>query len=457
MTDRHHPVRHRARLAGLILALWGAAWPVAQAQGLRLSPNMALRAGPTTPVDADFIVALVNAEPVTNHEVRQATQRLGQQLQQRGVQLPPAEQLAQQALDQLVSEKALVQHAVEIGVRVDDAALLQAEQSVAAQNSLSVEAFRSRLKTEGIDQTAFREDLRRQILMQRLREREVGRVQVSESDIDDALRALQATASREPAVNLGHVLVQVPESASEAQVRSLEARAREAAERARAGDDFAAIARTYSDASEGATGGEFGMRPYSRLPELFVQSTRNLAVGQVAGPIRSPAGFHVLKVVGRQDGDSANARVLQTRASHILLRTGPQLSEAQAVERLASLRQQLQSGQSTFETLAREHSQDGSARQGGDLGWAEPGMFVPEFEQVMNALKPGEVSEPVVSRFGVHLIRVDQRRERQLATQEQRELIRGQLRERRAEEALQSLVQDVRGRAYVEFRDPPRP
>ncbi|MEZ5646740.1 MAG: peptidylprolyl isomerase [Burkholderiaceae bacterium] len=457
MTDRHHPVRNRARLAGLILALWGAAWPVAQAQGLRLSPNMALRAGPTTPVDADFIVALVNAEPVTNHEVRQATQRLGQQLQQRGVQLPPAEQLAQQALDQLVSEKALVQHAVEIGVRVDDAALLQAEQSVAAQNSLSVEAFRSRLKTEGIDQTAFREDLRRQILMQRLREREVGRVQVSESDIDDALRALQATASREPAVNLGHVLVQVPESASEAQVRSLEARAREAAERARAGDDFAAIARTYSDASEGATGGEFGMRPYSRLPELFVQSTRNLAVGQVAGPIRSPAGFHVLKVVGRQDGDSANARVLQTRASHILLRTGPQLSEAQAVERLASLRQQLQSGQSTFEALAREHSQDGSARQGGDLGWAEPGMFVPEFEQVMNALKPGEVSEPVVSRFGVHLIRVDQRRERQLATQEQRELIRGQLRERRAEEALQSLVQDVRGRAYVEFRDPPRP
>lgn len=457
MTDRHKPVRHRARLAGLILALWGAAWPVAQAQGLRLSPNMALRAGPTTPVDADFIVALVNAEPVTNHEVRQATQRLGQQLQQRGVQLPPAEQLAQQALDQLVSEKALVQHAVEIGVRVDDAALLQAEQSVAAQNSLSVEAFRSRLKTEGIDQAAFREDLRRQILMQRLREREVGRVQVSESDIDDALRALQATASREPAVNLGHVLVQVPESASEAQVRSLEARAREAAERARAGDDFAAIARTYSDASEGATGGEFGMRPYSRLPELFVQSTRNLAVGQVAGPIRSPAGFHVLKVVGRQDGDSANARVPQTRASHILLRTGPQLSEAQAVERLASLRQQLQSGQSTFEALAREHSQDGSARQGGDLGWAEPGMFVPEFEQVMNALKPGEVSEPVVSRFGVHLIRVDQRRERQLATQEQRELIRAQLRERRAEEALQSLVQDVRGRAYVEFRDSPRP
>jgi peptidyl-prolyl cis-trans isomerase SurA len=449
---------HRNRLvAGLLLALLGASFS-AQAQSLRISRDMVLRADAPVAVDADFIVALVNSEPVTNHDVRLAMGRVRQQLEQRGATVPPADQLAREVLEQLVSERAMLQHAVETGVRVDEASLLQAEQSVAAQNGMGLEEFRRRLTAERINPASFREDLRRQILMQRLREREVEtRVQVSEGDIDDALRARRAAMAGDPSVNLGHVLVQVPEAASESRGRELEARAQEAATRARAGEDFGALARAFSDASEAATGGQFGLRPYSRLPELFVEATRNLAVGQVAGPVRSPAGFHVLKVIERQDGAAANMRVVQTRASHILLRPTPQLSEAQAAERLAVLRRQLQAGQASFEALAREFSQDGSAREGGDLGWAGPGMFVPEFEQAMNALRPGEVSEPVVSRFGVHLIRVTERRERELADREQREMVRAQLREQRAEDALEALVQDVRGRAYVEFRDPPRP
>jgi len=457
MTDTRTRARPNRMVAGLLLALLGASF-TAQAQGLRMSRDMALRANASELVDADFIVALVNAEPVTNHDVRQALGRVQQQIEQRGAVMPAAEQLAREVLEQLVSERAMLQHAVETGVRADEASLLQAEQAVAAQNGMGLEEFRRRLVAEGLNPASFRDDLRRQILMQRLREREVERsVQVSETDIDDALRARRAALAGDPSVNLGHVLVQVPEAASEASTRELEARAQEAATRARAGEDFGALARTFSEASEAATGGQFGLRPYSRLPPLFVEATRNLAVGEVAGPLRSPAGFHVLKVIERQDGAASNARVVQTRASHILLRPTPQLSEAQAMERLAGLRRQLQSGQASFEALAREFSQDGSAREGGDLGWAEPGMFVPEFEQVMNALRPGEVSEPVVSRFGVHLIRVAERRERELGDREQRELVRAQLREQRAEDALEALVQDVRGRAFVEFRDPPRP
>lgn len=448
----------RNRLTGSLLAVLLCASFAAHAQSLRMSRDLPLRADAPVAVDADFIVALVNSEPVTNHDVRQAMGRVRQQLQQRGAPLPAADELAREVLEQLVSERALLQHAVETGVRVDEASLLQAEQSVAAQNGMGLEEFRRRLVAEGINPVTFRDDLRRQILIQRLREREVeSRVQVSEGDVDDVLRSQRAAQAVDASVNLAHVLVLVPESASEERVRELEARAQEVARRARAGDDFGALARAFSDAPEGAAGGQFGLRPYSRLPDLFVSATRDLSVGQVAGPVRSPAGFHVLKVIERQDGTPANVRVVQTRASHILLRPSAQLSEAQAVERLNDMRRQLQSGQSSFESLARENSQDGSAREGGDLGWAEPGMFVPEFEQVMNALRPGEVSEPVVSRFGVHLIRVAERRERELGDREQRELVRARLREQRAEDALEGLVQDVRGRAFVEFREPPRP
>ncbi|TNF59157.1 MAG: molecular chaperone SurA [Burkholderiales bacterium] len=458
MTETSFPSAGRKPLlSGLLVALLVASFAV-QAQGLRLNPNLNLgpnvRAERPVAVDADFIVALVNAEPITNHEVRQAMRRL----EQRGGARPPADELAREVLDQLISERALLQHAQETGLRVDEASLLQAEQAVAAQNGLGLEAFRRRLSAEGIEPSAFRDDLRRQILMQRLREREVGsRVQVSEADVDDAMRARRAALSADVSVNLGHVLVQVPESVGPDRLRELEARAQQAADRVRAGEEFASVARAFSDAAEAATGGQFGLRPYSRLPELFVQAVRDLPVGGVAGPLRSPAGFHVLKVIERRDAAAANARVVQTRASHILLRPGPQLSEAQAIERLAGMRQQVQAGQASFESLAREFSQDGSASEGGDLGWSEPGMFVPEFEQVMNALRPGQLSEPVVSRFGVHLIRVAERRERELSDREQRELVRAQLREQRAESALDALVQDVRGRAYVELRDPPRP
>ena len=452
---------HRAlRRTALVLAVTLLCAGSLQAQSLRPSSQLnPLRSQPATsgPRTVDFIVALVNSEPVTNNEVRQRLLRVEQQLTQQGAALPPRDELARQVLEQLVSERAQIQQAKELGIRVDEAALAQAEQAIAAQNQLSLEDFRRRLAAEGMDSNRVRNELSNQILLQRVREREVeARVQVSESDIDDYIREQRnSTAISDLQLNLAHVLVLVPEGAEPARVAELQARAQQVADRARAGGEFAALAREFSDAPEKVNGGEFGLRPADRLPGLFVESTRNLRPGEIAGPVRSPAGFHVLKLLEKRQAGLPDVIVTQTRARHILLRVSPPLTAQAASERLSQYRQQIVSGAASFPNLAREHSQDGSAREGGDLGWASPGQFVPEFEEVMNSLKPGEISQPLVSRFGVHLIQVTERRDQQLSQREQREIVRGLLREKKSDEALTSWLRDVRGRAFVEYREAP--
>ena len=452
MTDRLISLR----LTGMALAVLLAAGPVhAQSQATRAAP---VPASPSAARTADFIVALVNSEPVTNSEIRRRVQRAVQQLAQRGGPQPTRDQIIAEVMELVITERAQLQHAVDVGVRVSDGDVDEAERAVAAQNQLSREDFRRRLVQDaGTDVAQFRTELRRELTLQRLQEREViSKVTVSEADIDNHLRD-QRPASNPNALelNLGHVLVAVPEGASEAQVQALKAKADEAARRARAGEDIAVLARELSDAPERTRGGTFGMRPASRLPELFVNGVQNLPVGAVAGPLRSPAGFHVLKVVEKRTA-GVDATVTQTRARHILLRPSAQLSQAQAIERLNGWRQQMAAGQARFEDLAREHSADGSAAGGGELGWASPGQFVPEFEQAMDALRPGEVSPPVVSRFGVHLIRVDERRQQALSQRDQREAVRNIVREKKATEALELWARDIRARAYVEIREEPQ-
>lgn len=451
-----------AGVALLVTALLCAG--LAQAQTLRPSGQLTLRPAAPAPAPAvsgprtvDFIVALVNSEPITNNEVRARLLRVEQQITQQGAAMPPRAELVPQVLEQLVAERVQIQQARELGIQVDEATLAQAEESIAAQNQMSLADFRRRLAAEGVDANRLRSDLRNQILVQRLREREVeSRTQVSESDIDGYIREQSAgVALSELQLNLAHVLVLVPEGATEAQVSERQARAQQAADRARAGGDFAALAREFSDAPEKVSGGEFGLRPADRLPELFVNATRALGVGDVAGPLRSPAGFHVLKLLDKRQAGLPDAFVTQTRARHILLRVTPQLSAQAAAAQLDGYHQQIAEGKASFTDLARAHSQDGSAPEGGDLGWASPGQFVPEFEQVMNSLRPGEISQPLVSRFGVHLIQVTERRNQPLTQREQRDMIRAVVRERKGNEALTSWLQDLRGRAFVEHREPP--
>ncbi len=437
----------------------------AAAQGVRLpgaqrpSPAAPATAPAVSQRQADHIVAVVNAEPVTNNEVRARMARVLRQIQQSGAAQPPLDLLAAEVMEQLISEKAQTQLAKEGGIAVDELAVDQAAQNIARRNEVSMDEMQRRLAADGISYEQFRQELRRQLTLQRLREREVdARVRVSEPEIDQFLRE-QSPQGGELAgieMNIAQVLVVLPEGASDAQVSAAQARAQGVADKARAGSDFAALAREFSDApGAAATGGQMGLRPADRYPELFVQAVGSLPVGGVAGPVRSGAGFHVLKLVEKSRG-GLPATVVQSRARHILLRTGPQLSEAAAAERLADYRRRILAGQADFAQLAREHSQDGSAKQGGDLGWTNPGTFVPEFSEAMDALKPGELSQPLVSRFGVHLIQLQERREQRLSQREQREVARQAVRMKKTEDAYGTWAQEVRGRAYVEYRDPPQ-
>lgn len=408
------------------------------------------------PRQADFIVAVVNSEPVTNHEVRQRLARLQRQVASQGGTQPPQELLAREALEQIILERAQLQLAREAGITVDDLAVNQAEQSVARQNEVSVPEMHRRLAADGISQEQFRLELRRQLTQQRLREREVdARVRVSDHEIDQSLREQGVADQAQVDLNLGHILVAVPEGATPAQVAERQARAQAAADKARAGGDFVVLVREFSDAADAGAGGLMGLRPADRYPELFVQATQAVPVGGIAGPVRSGAGFHVLKVVDKTRSGMPTT-VMQSHARHILLRTSAQLSETAAAERLAEYRRRVQTGKADFAELAKEHSQDGSAKQGGDLGWSNPGSYVPEFEEVMNGLKPGEISAPLVSRFGVHLIQLIERRETKLNPREQREIVRQVVRQKKIEEAYAVWAQELRGRAYVEYRDPPQ-
>lgn len=444
----------------------------AGAQGLRPSAGTGLSrsatAGPAlalpvqeasqTPRAVDFIVAVVNSEPLTNNEVRARATRIAQQIQQQGGNLPPQDVLLREITERLVLEKIQLQQARETRIRVDDYAVDQAEQQVARQNGLSVDELVQRLTREGMGRERFREELRNQLVLQRLRDRDLdARVRVTDADIDQFLRDQASGADLSTTeINLGHVLVIVPENAPPQRVAELQARAQQAADKLRAGEEFAAVAREFSDAPEARNaGGQLGLRPADRYPDLFVDATRNVAVGNFVGPVRSPAGFHVLKVIERVNA-GVPAAVVQSRARHILLRTGPQLSEAAAADRLADYRRRIMAGQADFAALAREHSSDGSARNGGDLGWTNPGQFVPEFEEALNALQPGQLSQPVVSRFGVHLIKLEERRQAKLTPREQRDMVRETVRQKKLEEAYGVWVQELRGRAYVEYRDPPQ-
>lgn len=413
-------------------------------------------AAPAAPRSADFIVAVVNSEPVTNVEVQQQVERLRAQAEASNM---PADTLRRQALEMLIGQKIQLQMASERNLQVDNFAVQQAEESVARQNSMTMTELRARLVREGISETQFRADLKKQLVIQKLREAEVdSKVRVSDLDIDQYLREQKAKAGMANAVtqlNLGHILVTVPENASEAQVKQLQAKAQQAADKIRAGEDFQAAVAEFSDVPDGKGGGPMGMRPADRYPELFVKATQSTAVGSIAGPVRSPAGFHILKVLEKSSSE-VPAIVTQSHARHILLRPSAQLSEAQAVERLEDYRRRVLAQQDTFDDLARRYSEDGSAKEGGDLGWASPRKFVPEFEEALNSLQPGEISPPIASRFGIHLIQLLERREAKLNQREQRDMVRSIVRENKLEQAFSTWAQEARARAYVEYREPPQ-
>ncbi|MFZ9428317.1 MAG: peptidylprolyl isomerase [Burkholderiaceae bacterium] len=411
---------------------------------------------PAKPRMADYIVAVVNQESVTAFEVRQRVQRIRADAQRTGSSLPAADQLERDVLDSLIDERAILSQAREAGMRVDDNDVDRALANIAAQNQISVVILRDRMVAEGMDFSRFRANVREQIIVERMREREVSqRVRITDTEVEDYIEKQRGERAGEVEYNIAQILITVPEGASAAVVSERRAQAEAALARVRGGEDFAALAKAISQDGNRERGGEIGLRPADRLPDLFLEAVRPLSSGSLApGVLRSGAGFHVLKLIERRDGSAF--RVTQTRARHILLRVNDASNRDAAVRQMRDWRAQIDRGARRFEDLARERSEDGSAPSGGDLGWASPGQFVPEFEQAMNRLALGGVSEPVVSRFGVHLIQVMERREVALDNKQLRDQARAALREQKFEEAYGEWLKEMRSRAYVERREAPQ-
>ena len=403
----------------------------------------------------DHIAAVVNQELVTAYEVSQRIARARDEAQRNNQRLPTEAELRRQVLESLIEDRAMLSHARDSGVRVDEGEIDRTVASIAAQNKITMAQLRQQLAKDGLDLARFRANIRDQMLIERVREREVAqRIRITDSDIDEFIETQRGAAAGEVQYNIAQILVTVPDGASEAVVAERRARGEAALARVRGGEAFAAVAKAVSEDANKANGGEIGLKPADRLPDVFLEVVRPLASGDVAPALlRSGAGFHVLKLVERSEGSAF--RVTQTHARHILLRSSQQTT-VQAVEaRLVEFKRQIESGAKRFEDLAREHSLDGSAQAGGDLGWAGPGQFVPEFEQAMSDLPLNGLSAPVVSRFGVHLIQVLERRNVALDAKQLREQARNALRERKFETAYNEWVREVRDRAYVEFRDAP--
>jgi peptidyl-prolyl cis-trans isomerase SurA len=335
----------------------------------------------------------------------------------------------------------------------------QAELNVARQNQMSLAQFRSKLSEEGISPASFREGLRTSLVINQLREREGrSKERITDSQADAFIEERNNIAAKQPALlNLAMILIRAPESATAQQLQALRFKAQNIAKLAQDGADFVQLAQEHhSDREAAAQGGEMGLRPESQYPTLFVDAVKGLRPGQTAQVLTSGAGFHIIKLLERRVPQTVPTKISQTKARHILLRPSAQVDETQAAAQLAGLVKRIRAGEVDFAAMAKQLSQDGSAEAGGDLGWANPGQFVPEFEQVMEQLESGQISEPFLSRFGMHVVQVQERRERALTQSERRQIASNALRERKNAETYAQWLQDLRARAYVEFRDAPQ-
>lgn len=398
----------------------------------------------------DRIVAVVNNEVITQFDLNDRMKVVLQQLKKQGTPLPAAGVLEKQLLERMITEQVQLQFAAETGLRVDDMQLDKALQRIAQDNGMSLDAFRATLEKDGTPFAKFREEVRNEIVLARLREREVdNRVAVSDAEVDNYLRTRATQLGGEDEFNLAHILIRVPEQASPEQLKEKRARAEQALAELNKGKDFSQVAASYSDAPDALQGGVVGWRMGSRLPALFLEAVNKLQPGEISGILHSPNGFHLLKLLDKR-GKNTTFVVQQTHARHILIKTSEAVSESEAKNRLLQLKERLDNG-AKFSELARLHSEDGSAAKGGDLGWISPGDTVPEFERAMDALKPGQISEPVHSPFGWHLIQVLERRTQDVSQERQRLQARQEIRARKADEAYEEWLRQLRDRAYVEY------
>jgi peptidyl-prolyl cis-trans isomerase SurA len=402
-------------------------------------------------VPLDRVIAIVNDEALTQYELDEQKRLVLEQMKAQKVTPPPGDVLDKQLLERLITDRALLQLAKESGVRVDDVQVERTIERIAQENKLTPDQLRQAIERDGMSYARYRSDLRNEILVQRLREREVdSRITVSDAEVDAFLATAASQVGGDVEYRLAHIFVVVPEQASPDQIEARRRRAQEALKQVREGTDFAQVAAGYSDAPDALQGGNLGWRAPARLPTVFAETIRGMTPGDVSGVLRSASGFHIVKL---QETRSRNQPTVieQTRARHILIKVNEITSESEAKTKLERVKDRIDRG-AKFEDQAKLNSEDASAAKGGDLGWLSPGDTVPDFERAMSALKPGEMSGPVRSPFGWHLILVTDRRMQDVTAERQREQARAALRQRKSDEAFQDWVRQVRDRAYVEYK-----
>ncbi|MDP2834874.1 MAG: peptidylprolyl isomerase [Pseudomonadota bacterium] len=418
--------------------------------GLLLAASLA-GAATAAPQDIDRIVAVVNNAVITEYELKKRVEQVIRQLAGQQTQAPPRRTLEKQLLERMITERALLQIAEDTNIRFDGTNLDRAVARIAQQNNLSPEAFRKALEAEGSNFAAFREQIRSEMTIARLKEREVdNKVVVTDAEIDNFLANPALDANQQDEYNLAHILILAPEGASPENLAALRAKAEKAQAELQAGTHFSQISAAYSDAQNALQGGSLGWRSEGQIPSLFATLARTLKPGENSAVIQSPNGFHIVKLVDKR-GKNVQLVVKQTRARHILVKTNEVVSDDDARNRLRQLKERIENG-ADFVELAKLHSDDLSANRGGDLNWLNPGDTVPEFERAMDTLKPGQVSDPVRSPFGWHLIEVQERRDQDVTQERKRLEARRALRDRKAEESFEDWVRLVRDRAYVEYR-----
>ena len=423
----------------------------APAPAAKLDTTLAASTKPGGIVQLDRIVAIVNNEVITLNDLNDRMAVVVKQLQAQSTQLPPQDALRKQLLERMINDLVQMQEAKETGIKVDDATLDKTLQRIADENNLSMTEFRRRLEEDGVRWQKFREEVRGEVVVSRLREREVeGNVSVTEAEVDTqiSLEAREATTDQE--FRLAHILVLVPEQATSAQIEARRKRALQALAELRKGAEFAQISAQYSDAPDALQGGNLGWRPSGRLPAIFLEALNVLKAGETTDILRSANGFHIVKLLDKR-GRDAQPTVQQTHARHILIKSKEGVTDTDAKERLARLRERIIGG-ADFAELAKVHSDDPSNTKGGDLGWMSAGDTVPEFERAMNQLRDNEISAPIQSQFGWHLVQVIERRTEGVSEERKRTAARNVIRARKADEAYQDWLRQTRDRAFVEYR-----
>jgi peptidyl-prolyl cis-trans isomerase SurA len=403
-------------------------------------------------VPLDRVIAVVNDEALTQYEVDEQKRILITQMRASNVRPPPPDVFESQVLERLIIDRALLQYAKDNGVRVDDQTVERTILRIAQENKISPEELKRALDREKVSYAKYREDIRREVTIQRLREREVdSRVQVSEAEVDNYLATVASQAGGENEYELAHIMVGVPEQATPDQIDARRRRAEEALSQIKSGKEFKEVAAQYSDAQDGISGGDLGWRTPARLPTVFVTVLKDMKKGEVSPVLRSPGGFHIVKL---NDVRSRNAPqvVEQTHVRHILVRVNEATSESEAKAKIERIKDRIDTKAGTFADQAKLNSEDASAAKGGDLGWVNPGDTVPEFEQAMNKLKINEVSAPVRSPFGWHLIVVEERRTQDVTAERKRDVARNAIRARKADEQFAEFMRQIRDKAYVEYK-----